>query len=140
MPQPIALNFKPGVQRDGTRLDSDSCIDALWARFRLGRPRKMGGYHLATDLLGGIGRRVHMFYKGTQIIIHVGTSATLDQIILDRDECFSAKTKRHPYQMEYTHAVAADGTVLAKVVDSVSGDAEPPLGVPEGGGGDGGVE
>jgi hypothetical protein len=36
-------------------------------------------------------------------------------------------------------AVAPRPTPL-KVVDSVSGDAEPPLGVPEGGGGDGGVD
>jgi hypothetical protein len=42
--------------------------------------------------------------------------------------------------MYVTSPSAADKTFLAKVVDSVSGDAEPPLGVPEGGGGDGGVD
>jgi len=39
------------------------------------------------------------------------------KIILDRAECFLAKTKRHPYRMEYTHAVAADGTILGAQVD-----------------------
>jgi hypothetical protein len=96
MPQPIALNFPPGIQRDGTRLDAEACLDGLWSRFRLGRPRKMGGYHLATKLLGGTGRRIHMFYKGTQIIIHVGTSATLDQIILDRNGNFISHANRTP--------------------------------------------
>lgn len=39
------------------------------------------------------------------------------KIVLDREECFLAKTKRHPYRMEYTHAVAGDGTILGVKVE-----------------------
>ena len=40
----VALNIKPGVQRDGTLFDSPVYIDSMWTRFQRGRPRKMGGY------------------------------------------------------------------------------------------------
>ncbi len=42
------------------------------------------------------------------------------KIVLDRDECLSAKTKRHPYWMEYTHAVAATGEILGVRVDIIA--------------------
>lgn len=96
MPQPIALNFKPGVQRDGTRLDSDSYVDALWARFRLGRPRKIGGYHMATDRLAGPGRGIHMFYSGDTVIVHVGTSNGIQKVVLDRSGNVLSVTDRTP--------------------------------------------
>jgi hypothetical protein len=40
----IALNIKPGIQRDGTLFDSPVFIDGQWVRFQRGRPRKVGGY------------------------------------------------------------------------------------------------
>ena len=40
-----------GIQRDGTSLDTQLCIDAQWCRFYKGRPKKMGGYTLIY--LGG---------------------------------------------------------------------------------------
>lgn len=40
----IALNIKPGIQRDGTLFDSPVFVDGQWVRFQRGRPRKMGGY------------------------------------------------------------------------------------------------
>lgn len=93
---PISLNFKPGVQRDGTRLDSDCSSAALWARWRLARPRKMGGYHLATDRLAGVGRRIHMHYQGSRTIVHVGTGVSLQQIVLDRNGNVISMADRTP--------------------------------------------
>jgi hypothetical protein len=81
--QLIPLNFLPGTQRDGTQLDGDRAIDALWTRWRLGRPRKMGGYTESYSGLKGIGRRVHMFYQGNQTIVHIGTGKSLQQVVLD---------------------------------------------------------
>jgi CO/xanthine dehydrogenase Mo-binding subunit len=34
------------------------------------------------------------------------------RVVLDREECFLAKTKRHPYLLHYTHAVRRDGKIL----------------------------
>jgi hypothetical protein len=100
MSKPTSLNFPPGVQRDGTRVDSDTCIDALWTRFRLARPRKMKGYQEITHLLSGVGRRVHEFYQGSQTIIHVGTSNSLQQIVIDRNGNFISMADRTPAVFE----------------------------------------
>lgn len=83
MAQPSLLDFQPGTQRDGTKLDGNRYIDALWCRFRLGRPRKMGGYREITDTLNGIPRRVHIFYRGDEAIIHIGTQNGIQQVIVD---------------------------------------------------------
>jgi hypothetical protein len=83
MAQPSLLDFQPGTQRDGTKLDGNRFIDALWCRWRLGRPRKMGGYRQITDTLNGIPRRVHIFYRGDEAIIHVGTQNGIQQVIVD---------------------------------------------------------
>jgi len=96
MPVPSALNFLPGVQRDGTRLDSDCSIDSLWTRWRLGRPRKMLGYKDVYAQLAGPGRRVHMFYQGSNTIIHIGTSKSLEQIVIDQDGNFVSHADRTP--------------------------------------------
>jgi hypothetical protein len=92
----IPLDFPPGIQRDGTKLDSRSCVDGLHARFRMGRARKMLGRKQISSALAGIGRRVHCFYSGSQIIVHVGTSRSLEQIVLDRNGNFVSRTDRTP--------------------------------------------
>jgi hypothetical protein len=79
--KPFVLNFKPGIARDGTRFDSDQYSDGLWCRWRLGRPRKMGGYKQITDALFGTPRRIHMFYQNGQIICHVASVNGIQQVI-----------------------------------------------------------
>ena len=93
---PQALNFLPGVQRDGTRLDSDCSIDALWTRWRLGRPRKMLGYSDIYQTLAGVPRRVHMFYQGQNTYIHIGTGKSLEQIVVDRSGNVISHADRTP--------------------------------------------
>lgn len=93
---PIPLVFAPGVQRDGTRLDTDSALDSLWTRWRLGRPRSMGGFSQITDTLNGVPRKIHMFYTGAQTYIHVGTSAGLQQVVIDQNGNFISIVDRTP--------------------------------------------
>lgn len=81
MSVPFLLNFKPGIARDGTEFDSNQYSDALWCRFRLGRPRKIGGFKQITNQLAGKPRRIHLFYKNNQIIAHVGTVNGIQQVI-----------------------------------------------------------
>ena len=96
MTTPSALEFPPGIQRDGTQLDSDTCVDGRWTRFRLGKPRKMFGYQSRFSALSGTPRRIHMFYQGPRIYIHVGTGKSLEQIILDSRGNFISHTDRTP--------------------------------------------
>jgi hypothetical protein len=49
----VSLLPKPGIQRDGTVLDSDQYTDGQWVRFQRGRPRKMGGFFRLSDKLKG---------------------------------------------------------------------------------------
>lgn len=49
----ISLIPVPGVQRDGTTLDSVSYTDGQWVRFQRKLPRKMGGYFRIADRLRG---------------------------------------------------------------------------------------
>jgi hypothetical protein len=82
--KPFPLDFPAGVQRDGTEFDSQHAIDALWCRWRMGKPRKMGGFVAAFDAIPGIPRRMHAFYLGNAVIIHIGHTAGLIQVVLDR--------------------------------------------------------
>lgn len=93
---PFPLDFQPGIQRDGTKLDGSSYLDGLWCRWRLGRPRKMGGYRRITDGLNGIPRRIHCFYTNGQIIAHVGTVSGIQQVIFDRNGILISIADRTP--------------------------------------------
>lgn len=96
MPRPYPLNFKPGVQRDGTRVDSECSVDAQWTRWRMGRPRKMGGYRTITSEVQGKGRRIFMYYKGGQVITHIGHSHGIEQVVFDTEGNFISRVDRTP--------------------------------------------
>lgn len=49
----ISLFPVPGIQRDGTMLDSVSYTDGQWVRFQRKMPKKMGGYFQISDKLRG---------------------------------------------------------------------------------------
>lgn len=83
MTQPVPLDFAPGISRDGTDFDSNNYTDALWTRWRLGRPRKIPGYRRMTDTLTGIPRRMHAFFQSGQIVMHIGTTQGIQQVITD---------------------------------------------------------
>jgi hypothetical protein len=44
----------------------------------------MGGFQSVTAALNGIPRRIHMFYSGTQIIAHIGTTVGIQQVTFDQ--------------------------------------------------------
>lgn len=97
MPQkPFSLDFEPGVQRDGTQLDGDSYLDALWCRFRLGRPRKMGGFKQIVNSISGIPRRIHIFYQAGNNIVHIGHTKGLLQVVIDNNGNFISSADRTP--------------------------------------------
>lgn len=84
MGKPFLLSFQPGTQRDGTNFDGNRYIDALWCRWRLGKPRKMGGYRTATDALAGMPRRMHGYYLNGKIYFHIGTTNGIQQVVVDQ--------------------------------------------------------
>lgn len=93
---PFILQFPPGIQRDGTTLDSDSYLDGEWCRWRLGQPRKIGGCSLITDTLNGLPRRIHCFYTGDRVIAHVGTLNGIQQVVFGLDGTLISMADRTP--------------------------------------------
>ena len=94
--QIIPLNFLPGIQRDGTRVEAQRYLDGLWCRWRNGRPRKILGYKEVVNNLQGIPRRIHQYYDGANTYIHVGTSQGIEQVVLDRNGTLVSHTDRTP--------------------------------------------
>jgi hypothetical protein len=90
------LDFQPGVQRDGTKFDATRYLLGTWCRWRLGRPRKMGGYRLITGLLNGLPRKIHGFYQGSQIFWHIGTAGGIQQVVTDTSGNFVSMADRTP--------------------------------------------
>lgn len=63
-PRPIfQVTSKPGIQRDGTTLDSPNFVDGQWVRFYRTRPRKMGGYRAIVEDLSYPTRGIFSFSK-----------------------------------------------------------------------------
>lgn len=98
--QPFPLDFQLGVQRDGTKFDAKRYLDALWCRWRLGRPRKMGGYRQITGAIPGLPRRIHGYYAGPLIYWHIGTTTSLIQVVTDQFGNFLSTANRTPARFQ----------------------------------------
>src|SRR5579863_3407393 len=109
---PIALDFLPGITRDGTRFDANTYLDGQWCRFRKGRPRKIGGYFNAYGGLAGTPRKVHEYFQGDQLIVHVGTTNGIQQVILDSNGNLISSTDRTP-------TIFAGGANVGWTLDSI---------------------
>lgn len=97
MTKPFSLDFLPGLQRDGSSFDGQQrYIDSQWCRWRLQRPRKIGGYRRITNRINGVARRIHLFYTGDQVIAHVGTTNGIQQVIFTTDGTLVAVNDRTP--------------------------------------------
>ena len=95
----IALNIKPGIQRDGTLFDSPVFVDGKWMRFQRGRPRKIGGYRGIFQNGSGISRGMTMSSTGGINYVISGYSAGLQQWQTDNDD----GTGSGPYNYSLTN-------------------------------------
>ena len=93
---PLPLDFAAGIQRDGTRFSSQRALDGLWCRWRMQRPRKIKGYVANTSSINGIPRKIHCFYTGGNVIIHVGHKSGVQQFILDTNGKILSSSDRTP--------------------------------------------
>lgn len=80
--QPVPLQFKPGIQRDGTEFASSACLDGQWVRWQRGVPRKIGGYGSTTNYLSGISRQLHVQNSDGYTYVHSGWQDGCEQVIL----------------------------------------------------------
>jgi hypothetical protein len=82
----LALQIKPGIQRDGTQLAAPMYVDGQWTRFQNGLPRKVGGYR--GIFLNGTGISRGMTMSSTNGLNYVvsGYSLGLEQWSTDNDD------------------------------------------------------
>lgn len=90
------LDFKPGVQRDTTQLDSDTLIDAQWTRIYAGRPRKIGGMFLMSAGNSEIIRNLYGVPKSRSLDVYNGRKSTLTFINKNFQGLGDVETDRTP--------------------------------------------
>lgn len=59
----IQLTSSPGIQRDGTMLDSEAYTDGEWVRFQNGKPRKIGGFKWISPTLSHTPRLLKQYFR-----------------------------------------------------------------------------
>ena len=82
----VALQIKPGIQRDGTTFNAPSYMDGQWCRFQNGLPRKMGGYRGIFLNASGISRGMTMSSTNGLNYVISGTNNNLQQWSTDNDD------------------------------------------------------
>jgi hypothetical protein len=82
----VALQIKPGIQRDGTQFAAPTYVDGKWVRFQNGLPRKMGGYNGIFLNATNISRGMTMTSTGGLNYVVSGYDAGLEQWSTDNDD------------------------------------------------------
>lgn len=82
----VALQVKPGIQRDGTLFNAPTYVDGQWVRFQNGLPRKMGGYNGIFLNSPEISRGMTMSSSNGINYVVSGTSSGLYQWRTDNDD------------------------------------------------------
>ena len=78
-----ALVMQPGIQRDGTTLDTTSCVDGKWVRFYRGRPMKMGGYRQISKEFSGPSRWIAMYPRQDMNIVYSFWAGGVERLSVD---------------------------------------------------------
>ena len=81
----VALQIKPGIQRDGTQFASPCYVDGKWVRFQNTLPRKIGGYKAIFLNASGISRGMLMSSSNGLNYVVSGTNNKLQQWVTDND-------------------------------------------------------
>jgi len=81
----LALDTKPGIQRDGTVVDASCYTDGEWVRFQRGRPRKMGGYVQITNDLAGPSRGLFVDPRNGFNVIYNGYSDGVQTLTVNQN-------------------------------------------------------
>lgn len=77
------ITARPGINRDGTILDTDFYTDGQWVRFQNGRPRKMGGYRLISDAFSGPIRQTLLWTRGLLNAMYTFSSNKIEMTLID---------------------------------------------------------
>lgn len=90
------LNILPGIQRDGTNLDSTRYVDGEWVRFQRGRPKKMNGYRRINHAVNGPVYGIHVWSRQGTNLVTTFSSSGVEQIQVDEQFVGSVIYDRTP--------------------------------------------
>lgn len=93
--QPVPLQSRPGIKRDGTVLEGDYYINGQWCRFQRGRPRKIGGYQ-SVSRVPEIARGMNSFSANGLQYVHIGGATTFGQYQINNNGNLNAFVDRTP--------------------------------------------
>ena len=118
------IRSRAGIKRDGTQLDGNFYSDGQWCRFRLGRPKKMGGYQEIGNGLNGPIRGVHIHPNTPQHIATLFSDSGVQCQLLDSGGRPGGTYDRTPvdfiaagnYTWTYATMFDATGTPASKVI------------------------
>lgn len=98
--KPVPFEALPGIQRDGTELETKAWNDGEWVRFYRGRPQKMPGYRACTTVLNPIPRELNLFWGSDGVAtggyLHSFNGTTIDRVTIDANGATSSITNRTP--------------------------------------------
>ncbi len=116
----VPLSCNPGIQRDGTKLDSKSYIDGQWVRFQRGRPKKMNGYREINRNVNGPVRGMNTWSRQDLTQISLFSPWGVEAVQIDRYGVGQAIYDRTPsgflvdgdavWQMDTMYDAAAGST------------------------------
>lgn len=96
----VRIASKPGIKRDGTLLEGENYVDALWCRFQRGLPRKIGGYRAINKYLAGVARVFHGYTRDRLTYVHTGSAATVERFFVDGNGNTSIIEDRTPAALD----------------------------------------
>lgn len=73
----------PGIQRDGTKLDTVRYTDGEWVRFQRGRPQKMSGYRRISDSVNGPVYGIHVWNRQDTNLVTLFSGSGIEQLQVD---------------------------------------------------------
>lgn len=141
-PRTELMVSRPGVARDGTRLNRQQYIDAQWCRWYQHLPRKMGGYREQVRNSPAIVRAIDVFSSDAITHVHLGHQNGINKYTINNiTGTNSALVTRTPagitpdpkYSWQFAQAFnTADGTtdLIAAQTDNaqfLSSSAEYPV-------------
>src|ERR1700748_3414476 len=98
----IPLQFRPGIQRDGTPYNAKACIDGQWVRWTLQEgalgavPNKIGGYKIIDNGDGTIIRTLYDVAESNAVDTYMGRANSLKYQHFNFDGIGTGEVDRTP--------------------------------------------
>ena len=92
----LQLQPQPGIQRDGTSIDSLNYTNGQWVRFYKNRAKKMGGYKVISVGNSAVVRNIITYNTENGILAYLGQAANISTIVITPSLTTSAPNDRTP--------------------------------------------